>query len=127
MQNREVGKLGEQAAQKYLEDKKYKTIEINYRQVWGELDLIMKSPEGVLVFVEVKTLLASNLDDIKPEDNMTFSKIKKLKKAANFYAIKNNNLVDEKMGWRIDVVAIEIPNEELYHPEKFIIRHYENI
>ncbi len=127
MQNQEVGRLGEQAAQKYLEDKKYNTIEINYRQVWGELDLVMKSPEGVLVFVEVKTLLSNNRDKIKPEDNMTSAKIGKLKRAANFYALKNSALIDENLGWRIDVVAIEIPNEEIYHQEKFMIRHYENI
>ena len=127
MQNQEVGQLGEKAAQKYLEDKKYKTIENNYRQVWGELDIIMKSPDGILIFVEVKTLMQNNFDDIKPEDNMTPAKIIKLKRAANFYALKNENLINENLGWRIDMVAVEIPNGEIYHPEKFLIRHYENI
>ena len=127
MENQEVGWLGEKAAQKYLESKKYKTIENNYRQVWGELDIIMKSFDGILVFVEVKTLLANNRDDIKPEDNMTPAKIKKLKRAASFYAFKNDNLVNESLGWRIDVVAVEIPSGEIYNPEKFLIRHYENI
>ena len=127
MQNQEVGKIGEEVAQKYLEGLKYKTIENNYRQVWGELDLIMKSPENILVFVEVKTLMSDNRNEIKPEDNMTSAKIKKLKRAANFYALKNTNLVDENLGWRIDVVAIEIPSGEINNPKKFLIRHYENI
>ena len=127
MENKEIGDIGEKAAQKYLESKLYKTIENNYRQVWGELDIIMKDPKGVLVFVEVKTLVQNNFDDIKPEDNMTAAKIIKLKRAANFYALKNDELIDENFGWRIDMVAIEIPQGEIYHPEKFLIRHYENI
>ncbi len=127
MENKEIGDIGEKAAQKYLENKKYQTIENNYRQVWGELDIIMKDPKGVLVFVEVKTLVQNNFDDIKPEDNMTAAKIIKLKRAANFYALKNDELIDENFGWRIDMVAIEIPQGEIYHPEKFLIRHYENI
>jgi len=95
MENKEIGDIGEKAAQKYLENKKYQTIENNYRQVWGELDIIMKDPKGVLVFVEVKTLVQNNFDDIKPEDNMTAAKIIKLKRAANFYALKN----DKHIAW----------------------------
>ena len=71
--------------------------------------------------------MAENFEQIKPEDNMTPAKIKKLKRAANFYALKNPNLINENLGWRIDMVAIEIPKGEINHSEKFIIRHYENI
>jgi len=78
-QKSQTGQLGEDIACEYLVDKKYKIIERNYRQKWGELDIIAKAPDKILVFVEVKTLVQN--PNIRPEENLTNSKLKKLKKA----------------------------------------------
>lgn len=125
MEHLEVGKIGEDAAVKFLEAKLYKTIERNFRQPFGEIDIVIRAQDKTLVFVEVKTLVAG--DRIKPEDNMTLAKIRKFKKIAAFYAAKNYKLINENRGWRIDVVAIEIPAGEWRDWKKFQIRHYENI
>ncbi len=125
MDHIEIGRIGEDAAIKFLESKYYKTMERNFRQPFGEIDLVMRAPDKTLVFVEVKTLIAG--DRIKPEDNMTPAKIKKFKKIAAFYAAKNPKLIDENRGWRIDVVAIEMPIGEYDDWKRFEIRHYENI
>ncbi len=123
----EIGKSGEEMAADFLINKKYKIIEINYRQVFGEIDIVAKSPNRTLVFVEVKTLIAGG-GGIAPEDNMTSAKIKKFKRIAQFYAAKNPKLIDEEKGWRMDVVAIDMPdNSNAYDFRAPQIRHYENI
>lgn len=51
-----IGKLGENTACQYLVDKGYNIIRTNYAKPWGEIDIIAKSPDKTLVFIEVKTL-----------------------------------------------------------------------
>ena len=48
----ETGKLGEEIAERFLKKKRYKIVERNYREKWGEIDIIAISPKKVLVFVE---------------------------------------------------------------------------
>jgi len=54
-----IGKLGEDIACEFLKNNKYKIIERNFRRPWGELDIITQNKNGVLVFVEVKTIAQS--------------------------------------------------------------------
>jgi len=51
----ELGKSGEALIAEYLTQKGYLIIDRNWRIKGGEIDLIASSPEGVIVFVEVKT------------------------------------------------------------------------
>ncbi len=55
MNHIDTGKLGESIAASYLEEKNYRVIRQNFRSGKGEIDLIAWSPEGCLVFAEVKT------------------------------------------------------------------------
>jgi putative endonuclease len=115
-----IGKLGEDIAFNYLKSKNYKIIERNFKKPFGEIDLIAKSKNNTLVFIEVKTLEKKSIG-LLPEDEMTYQKIKKLKKICEYYALKNKNLINEKQGWQIDLIAIIINNKN------FEIKHYENI
>ncbi len=124
-QHLSVGAAGEDAAADYLITKKYRIVERNHRQKWGELDIVAMAPDRTLVFVEVKTIctdltLSSN-NFITPEDNMTTAKIRKTKRAAEAYANARPKLVGDR-GWRIDVVAVDI-----HRNGGVDIRHYENI
>lgn len=122
-QKLELGKLGEDTACEFLKKKKYKIIERNFRRPWGEIDIVAKAPDKTLVFVEVKTVGGgSAYYGIKPEDQMTDAKIRKIKKAAMLYAGHSQNLIDDRRGWRLDLVAITFKDEENYE-----ISHYENI
>ena len=49
------GDRGEAAVAAALERRGYAIAARQYRCRWGEIDLIARSPEGVLCFVEVKT------------------------------------------------------------------------
>ncbi len=54
MNRKELGKLGEELAERHLRQKGYRTLERNFRTRYGEIDLVMKDGE-YLVFVEVKS------------------------------------------------------------------------
>jgi putative endonuclease len=116
----EIGKKGEDFAANYLTKNGYKVIARNFREKWGELDIIAKAPDKTLVFVEVKTMLG-NFGGLKPEDQVSAAKLRKFKRIAALYAGNHRELIDEKKGWRLDLIAIELGTQEP------IVRHYENI
>lgn len=129
-QKSETGKLGEDLACEYLVSKKFTIIDRNFRKPWGELDIIAKSPDGVLVFIEVKTIRQCGNAAINPEENLTAAKLIKLQRTAMLYANSNSGLIDDIKGWRIDLVAITIPdvfNQNQIKLNDCKISHYENI
>jgi putative endonuclease len=118
----EIGKKGEEIASEYLKNKGYKILAANYRQKFGEVDIIGKAPDRTLVFIEVKALLLNERSGLTPEDNVTTHKLNIVKRTANFFASKHPELIDEDRGWRIDLIAIDLSQNG-----KFSVRHYENI
>jgi putative endonuclease len=119
--NIEIGKFGEEIASKYLKRNGYEILVRNYRKKFGEIDIITKN-SGELIFFEIKTLLITKKDQIKPEDNFTTQKEIKVKRICQFFVAENPHLVDEEFGWRIDVLSIEISLDR-----KIILRHYKNV
>ncbi|MBI1838726.1 MAG: YraN family protein [Candidatus Colwellbacteria bacterium] len=119
----ETGKFGEDMASRYLLKKGYKIIERNYRKPWGELDIISIAPDRTLVFVEVKTVRSSGVDNlsISAEDQLTKAKLTKLKRTCSLYAGSSTDIVDDEAGWRIDLLALTITQKDC------LVRHYENI
>jgi len=123
-----IGKQGEDIAANCLKKQGYSVLVRNYRKPWGEIDIVAKAKDGTLVFVEVKTM--KNLEySLKPEDNLTKAKKEKLARTCEQFMHTNPGLANEKKGWRMDLLAIDMPTEEAL-TNKFncdIIRHYENI
>ena len=125
----ELGKLGENIACRYLVENGYKIIERNFRQKWGELDIIAKAPDKTLVFVEVKTVAGveklhtqnENNNQISAEDQLTRAKLTKLQRTASLYAGHRPELIDDNKGWRIDLLALTI------NDKSYVIKQYENI
>lgn len=126
-QKTELGKFGEEKACRYLVDKGYKIIERNFWKPWGELDIIAKSPDKTLVFIEVKTMRQfgnselPNSEELTPEMQLTAAKLKKLQRTASLYAGYHPELINDDRGWRIDLLALTIDGENCG------IKHYENI
>jgi len=125
----EIGRIGEDIAANALKARGFRIIERNYLKPWGELDVVAIAPDRTLVFVEVKTLrqnsgqaLPEN-ESFTPEKNLTRAKLVKLQRTAQLFAGHRPELVDEKMGWRIDLAAITLRGDG----EKPLIRYYENL
>lgn len=131
-----TGKLGEDAAVKYLRKNGHKILERNFRAGrYGEIDIIAND-KGQLVFVEVKT--KTNEQFGPPEQEFTYQKKKKMRRAIQNYLFKNYS---QDRSWRVDLIAIEIFNpvksrEEKISPKaklfnrvnkKINLRHYKDI
>lgn len=113
-----TGEWGERVAEKYLRKNKYKTIGRRVRVGRrDELDLIMRSPNGVLVFVEVKT--RGSEDFGRPFSSVNKRKRENLSRAALGYLKKLREKPDH---FRFDVVEV-IGSEG--HKDRDV-RHIEN-
>jgi putative endonuclease len=119
--NIKIGRLGEEIASRYLINKGYEILDRNYRRKFGEIDIITKKL-GKLTFFEIKTFYSDNTNFLKPEDNFTTQKEIKVNKICQFFAIENLELIDEEIGWQIDLMSIIIVPQR-----KIIIRHYKNV
>ncbi len=113
-----TGKLGEDIAAKYLENKSYKIVVRNYRKKWGELDIVA-SENNELVFVEVKTQRGGF--EWRPEENVTQRKKHQLSRIINTYLKENK--ISENQNWRIDVLAIELD----FKTQNARVEHIKNV
>lgn len=123
MDNKNTGQQGEQAAANYLRNKGYAILEMNFKNDFGrrlgEIDIIAKDKEaGKIVFVEVKTREFNKYKETLPEENITYSKLRKLAKIASAYLHKNR-LQDQD--YRFDAVSVwldfETRNAKIKHIE----------
>lgn len=101
----EIGRRGEQLAERYLHDRGYRTLARNWRWRKGELDLIVER-DGELVFVEVKTRRSHRFGS--PEEAVTARKQRRLIQTATAYLASTGR---QDAQWRIDVVAIDLDPE----------------
>jgi putative endonuclease len=113
-ENREVGRLGEEAAEKYLIERGFEIIERNWGNKFGEIDIIARDGEK-LVFVEVKT--KRGLQFGTPEEMFSPGKKRKVKRMATMY------LKGREVPCRIDMVAVELGQTN----EILEIRYYDNV
>lgn len=122
-----IGKIGEDIACRFLENKGYKVLERNFKRKWGEIDIVCakkdkpigflssmwnKNNKNVLrginndriIFVEVKTL--KNSRTLNPEDNLTPDKQRKLIRTCQLYISEKR--LDSDTDWQIDAILINL-------------------
>ncbi len=100
MEQKELGKKGEELALRFLKKKGYRFIEKNYVCKMGEMDIIAKEKD-TLVFIEVKTRTSTEFGP--PQLAVNSRKQRQLSKVALNY-LNEKRLKDVKA--RFDVVAI---------------------
>ena len=110
-----TGKLGEDLAVKYLQEKGYKIIQRNFECRQGEIDIIAKDKDE-FVIIEVKTRKC--LEYGKPAEAVDDKKQKHIYKAAAFYLYIRKL---EKAFVRLDVIEVYIKDKKYY------INHIKNI
>lgn len=114
MNTREIGKIGESAACRYLENKGYEIKERNFYVSHYEVD-ILADDNGCDVFVEVKTRKNSNYGF--PSDFVDSGKMERLKKAALNHSGTDKNIRFDIIEVMYDIVYGDIEITEVNHIE----------
>jgi len=153
--SQKLGKLAEDAVASYLVNKGFTIIEQNYTRKWGEIDILaLREPfnnvprethqtrEKITHFIEVKAVSRDTSSDvhsnntdryIRPEENMHFQKVKRLKTTIEAYLMsvrtdkrhqtecKRHH--EEIFPWQFDLIIVYVDNDN----KKMIIKPYWNI
>lgn len=115
LNHKQIGSLGEVAAQDYLLTKGYSLVEKNFRVKQGELDIIAMDPVGCMAIIEVKTNTSKNAGT--PESWVTPKKIHQINKVAKIYiALRARHIKNI----RFDVISVDISRGNC------VIKHFEN-
>ena len=114
VQNKQVGKRGEDLATELLKEKGFKILERNWGDKWGEIDIIAKDKD-TFVFIEVKTKIGRSYGT--PEEMINSKKLNQIQKIASLYKPSQNNAK------RIDVISVVLTSA--FHPEE--INHYQAV
>ena len=116
--NKLKGQLGEDCAAAFLKNKGYKIIKRNYKNTFGEIDIIAKDKEN-LVFVEVKTRTSDRFGT--PAEAVTYYKKQNIVKTAKMYLSKNPT----DLNIRFDIIEVygefsgaDFASQEINHFEQ---------
>ena len=114
MSNKDLGNWGEDLAAKFLKKKGYKILARNYRNRFGEIDIIASKKRRIM-FIEVKTRTGNYFG--WPEEAVDEKKKEKLEYLADCY------LEEKKFDgdFQFDVISI------IKHRGKIDIDYFENI
>ncbi|MBU3918853.1 YraN family protein [Patescibacteria group bacterium] len=121
--SKEIGKLGEDIAVKFLRKKRYKILERNFQKdikglKLGEIDIVAKK-DKVVIFTEVKTLKRES--GISPEERVNFRKRQTIAKIAEIWL--NKHKIPLNSPWQIDILAIVLNFDSRIAK----IKHFKNI
>jgi len=106
-----IGRLGEDVATTYLQNKGFDVFKRNFRQKCGEIDIIAQK-DGVLHFVEVKSgsytgdFPKDGTDTFRPEDHMHGQKRKRLARVIQVY-LDGGGYSDDQ-DWTVDLLVVHI-------------------
>lgn len=105
---KDIGAIGEKVAREYLRRHGFRIIEYNVTRKMGEVDIIA-GKEGVLHFVEVKSMAVEEFpdsahlrDEYDPSVNLHPQKIRKVAKLAEWYTAEKDH--DDE--WQVDGVLV---------------------
>lgn len=102
---KKVGDAAETAALEYLQDQGLRLVMRNYRtpgRGGGEIDLIMRAPDGTLVFIEVRKRASGSYGGAAA--SVGYSKQRRIIFAARFYLMG----LAAVPPCRFDVVAVDL-------------------
>ena len=108
-----IGFYGEDLASSYLKSKGYYILDKNFKNKYGEIDLICRH-DGLIIFVEVKSRYNYNYG--LPCEAVTYSKQRQIINLCKFYLL-TRKLFDYNC--RFDVVEIYFNKNN----ESYILQH----
>lgn len=113
-----IGEIGEEIAVKYLKKEGYYILERNYRNKFGEIDIIAVQ-NNCTVFIEVKSRSSERYLELI--ESLYQQQIQHLRQAALFYFAENNR---HFTSIRFDLIALKI-DPAARNIDK--LKHYQNI
>lgn len=118
MTNRkEIGRKGEEAARKFLQQNGYKIVETNYENKQGELDIIAYDrSDDMLIFLEVRS---GQSERFHAETSIGKQKKQKITNTAEQYLARQNALGTPH---RYDVIGVTFQEDDT--PD---IRHHQSV
>ncbi len=96
-----VGKSGEAYVAKVLQRRGYRILARNWRIREGELDIVAENPNGVIVFVEVKSRTSVSYGD--PLEGINSEKLLRIQRLALAWLATNQRLGSN---YQIDVAGV---------------------
>jgi len=107
MNYKRLGDFGEKLACEYLVNKGYKILGKNWKNNFGEIDIIVRKnglfSKKTVHFVEVKTSFAGN-NNFYPEQRVDWKKQNKYKRLAEFWLEQNK--YPQNIPYQIDIISI---------------------
>lgn len=97
------GNIGEKIARKYLKSIGYEILDNNFYTIKGEIDIIAREKNNIIVFVEVKTRSTDKYGT--PSEAVNNKKKQHLKRSAAIYLTEKNFF---KCIIRFDVIEVII-------------------
>lgn len=124
-EKQKIGKIGEDIAVKYLENKGFDILDRNYLKKYGEIDIVAQK-RGIIHFIEVKSVSCETFvknvsrvtDNYRPEDNIHPQKLKRLARTIQAYLFEK--YPKEEPEWLFDAITIQIDVENKKARVKFL-------
>lgn len=109
-ETQKIGEIGEEVACKYLKNKGFTLLERNFTRKAGEIDIVGKKGNEIHFF-EVKSISRETSRSVtgetfRPEENMTFAKMKKLSRITQIFFAQRPEFRDMDFFWNI--IAVEL-------------------
>lgn len=115
----EFGQWAESYVAQYLKSKGYSILDRNYRQKWGEIDIIAEKG-GILIFAEVKANKTA-LAGFEPEDRVNPEKLRRLNRTIQTFL--SHKKYDTEQEWQIDIISLTLDRNRGVAK----IKHFKNI
>ncbi len=102
---RDIGKIGEDIACKWLENHGFLIVERNYLRKWGELDIIA-AKDSQVHFVEVKSVQNASSGH-RPEENVHELKVRRLRRTIQTYLLDRHYGKDAPFQFHVLTVLLD--------------------
>lgn len=115
----DIGKIGEDIAEKWLFSMDFVILERNYLKKWGEIDIVARETSEKLHFIEVKSVSYETKSDLewavpyetyRPEEKVDRMKQERLKRAIESW-ISEKSYFGE---FQIDILVVYLVPREKY-------------